>query len=103
MHPLEKGLFRLFCAEEVIEDSAFDAKGLFPAWRAFANRIFKVIPHSEQDIIRIENVSGERVLAVPAKICAGHRLVPVSRATAPQQLQPRTRVQQPFQGVRFNP
>ena len=72
MHPLDKCLFRLFCAEEVIEDSAFNAKGLFPAGRSFANRIFEVAPHWKQDIIRIENVSGQRVLAVPAKISAGH-------------------------------
>ena len=84
MHALKKSLFRFFCTKEVIEDSTFDAESLFPAWCPVTNRIFQVIPHSEQDVVRIKNVSGERALAAPAKICAGHRLVFVSRAITPQ-------------------
>ena len=86
MHALEKGLFRFFSAEEMIEDCAFDAERLFPARRPFPNRIFEVVPQPEENVVGIEYVSSKRSLAGPAKISAGYALILVAPAVSSQEL-----------------
>src|ERR1700730_13023852 len=94
MHPLDERLFRLIGTEKMIEDSTFDIEGLLPARRAFSNRIFKMGPYGEQDVIGIKDVSRERSLAGPAQISAGYRLVFIPSSVPPQELKTHAGVQQ---------
>ena len=57
MHTLNESLLGFFGAKEMIENSAFNAECLFPAWRAFPHRIFEVRPQLEKNVIGIKNVS----------------------------------------------
>src|ERR1700730_348012 len=94
MHPLDEGLFRLIGAEKMIEDSTFDIEGLFPTRRAFSNRVLKMGPQGEENVVGIKDVSRERSLAGPAQISAGYRLVFIRRSVPPQELKTHAGVQQ---------
>ena len=101
MHTLDERLLRLFCAEEVIEDSTFNAECLLPARRAVPHRIFKVGPQGKENVVGIKDVSGQRALAAAAEIGAGYRLVFIHGAVSAQELQAHAGVQQSRERVRL--
>lgn len=64
VHPFLKFAHGIFGAEEVRKNGAVPAECLFPSRTALADRIFQVPPHRVQGVIRIADVSAERIRTV---------------------------------------
>ncbi len=71
VHALKKLAERVFGAEEVGEQRAFEAEGLSPAMAAFADGVFQMRPHGIKGGVGVTDVSGERVGRIGAKVLVG--------------------------------